>query len=44
MEENNEKKVRLNKGDLFVKLMALILAIFMVLSVSATLIYYCINI
>ncbi len=43
MEENNEKKVRMNKGDLFVKLTASVLAIFMILSVSATLIYYCIN-
>ena len=42
MEKNKEKtnKLKINKGQLAVKIMASILAIMMVLSVCATFVYY----
>ena len=39
-EEKLEKKHRYDKGQIFVKVMAALLAVLMVLAVSATLIYY----
>ena len=43
MEKTNKKISRMNKGELAVKIMAFILAILMVLSVGASLIFYIIN-
>ena len=43
MEKTTKKVSKMNKGELAVKIMAFILAILMVLSVCATLIYYIVN-